>query len=88
MLLQAPFNVWVENKKDLLKGLKPLRRHIFLFRKAMIFCKKTSSHSKGEYQFKGMLKVSTEDASSGTYPTRIASFLIVATPLSTRRCQR
>lgn len=59
MLLQAPFSVWVENKKDLLKELrlKPLRRHIFLYRKAMIFCKKSSTHSKGEYQFKGMLKV-------------------------------
>ncbi len=59
MLLQASFNVWVENKKDILKELrlKPLRRHIFLYRKAMIFCKKTSSYNKGEYQFKGILKV-------------------------------
>lgn len=60
MLLQASFSVWVENKKDILKELrlKPMRRHIFLFRKAMIFCKKTSSHTKVGYQFKGMLKVS------------------------------
>ncbi|XP_065216565.1 guanine nucleotide exchange factor DBS-like isoform X2 [Planococcus citri] len=60
MLLQAPFNVWVENKKDLLKELrlKPLRRHIFLYRKAMLFCKKSSVLGKGEYQFKGILKMS------------------------------
>ena len=69
MLLQAPFNVWVESKKDLLKELrlKPLRRHVFLFRKAIVFCKKASSHSKGEYQFKGMLKVSLECKTSVFY---------------------
>ncbi|XP_039286746.1 guanine nucleotide exchange factor DBS [Nilaparvata lugens] len=59
LLMQGSFNVWTESKKDLLRELrlKPMQRHIFLYQKAMLFCKKTTSH-KSTYHFKHYLKMS------------------------------
>ncbi|XP_054091224.1 uncharacterized protein Mcf2l_1 isoform X2 [Zeugodacus cucurbitae] len=60
LLLQDPFQVWTESKKDLRLRKKPQQRHIFLYQKSMIFCKKTSKpgHNKSTYQFKHQLKMS------------------------------
>ncbi|KAJ3639462.1 hypothetical protein Zmor_002822 [Zophobas morio] len=60
LLLQGSFSVWVENKKDLRLRLKPLRRHIFLYQKSILFCKSVSksSHNKATYHFKHYLKMS------------------------------
>ncbi|XP_017466715.1 PREDICTED: serine-rich adhesin for platelets isoform X2 [Rhagoletis zephyria] len=60
LLLQDPFQVWTESKKDLRLRKKPQQRHIFLYQKSMIFCKKTSKpgHNKSTYQFKHQLKLS------------------------------
>lgn len=56
--MQGSFSVWTESKKDLLRELrlKPMQRHIFLYQKAMLFCKKRASH-KATYHFKHYLKV-------------------------------
>ncbi|XP_060536985.1 guanine nucleotide exchange factor DBS-like isoform X3 [Cylas formicarius] len=60
LLLQGSFNVWVENKKDLRLRLKALRRHLFLYQKALLFCKPVSKaeRNKATYQFKHYLKMS------------------------------
>ncbi|RZF49087.1 hypothetical protein LSTR_LSTR008373 [Laodelphax striatellus] len=59
LLMQGSFNVWTESKKDLLRELrlKQMQRHIFLYQKAILFCKKTTSH-KSTYHFKHYLKMS------------------------------
>ncbi|XP_075216691.1 guanine nucleotide exchange factor DBS-like isoform X2 [Lycorma delicatula] len=59
LLMQGSFSVWTESKKDLLRELrlKPMQRHIFLYQKAMLFCKKRASH-KATYHFKHYLKMS------------------------------
>lgn len=58
--MQGSFSVWTECKKDRLRELrlKPMQRHIFLYQKAMLFCKKTAAHNKANYHFKRILKVS------------------------------
>uniref|UniRef100_A0A1B6D890 DH domain-containing protein n=1 Tax=Clastoptera arizonana TaxID=38151 RepID=A0A1B6D890_9HEMI len=45
LLMQGSFSVWTENKKDRLRELrlKPMQRHIFLYQKAIMFCKKNSN---------------------------------------------
>ncbi|XP_031336912.1 guanine nucleotide exchange factor DBS-like isoform X1 [Photinus pyralis] len=60
LLLQGSFSVWTENKKDLKLRLKPMRRHIFLYQKAVLFCKPTNktTHNKSMYHFKHYLKMS------------------------------
>ncbi|XP_023310608.1 guanine nucleotide exchange factor DBS isoform X2 [Anoplophora glabripennis] len=60
LLLQGSFSVWVENKKDLRLRLKPMRRHLFLYQKALLFCKPVSkaAENKATYQFKHYLKMS------------------------------
>lgn len=60
LLLQGSFSVWVENKKDLRLRLKPLRRHLFLYQKSLVFCKATSKseRNKATYQFKHNLQMS------------------------------
>lgn len=60
LLLQGSFSVWAENKKDIRLRLKPMQRHIFLYQKAMLFCKPASktAHNKATYQFKHFLKMS------------------------------
>jgi len=60
LLLQDSFQVWTETKKDLRLRIKPQHRHIFLYQKAMLFCKQASKtgHNKNTYQFKHYLKMS------------------------------
>lgn len=60
LLLQGSFSVWAENKRDLRLRLKPMQRHIFLYQKAILFCKPASktAHNKATYQFKHYLEMS------------------------------
>ncbi|XP_069678460.1 guanine nucleotide exchange factor DBS [Periplaneta americana] len=62
LLMQGSFSVWTDSKKDRLRELrlKPMQRHIFLYQKAMIFCKKAAKevHNKDTYHFKRYLKMS------------------------------
>ncbi|XP_034943713.1 guanine nucleotide exchange factor DBS-like isoform X2 [Chelonus insularis] len=60
LLLQGSFSVWSSSKRERLLRLKPSQRHIFLYEKAMIFCKhsKPHVHNKVTYQFKRCLKMS------------------------------
>lgn len=60
LLLQDSFQVISDSKKDLRLRLKPQQRHVFLYQKAMLFCKQDtkSGHNKSTYQFKHWLKVS------------------------------
>jgi len=62
LLMQGSFSVWTDSKKDRLRELrlKPMQRHIFLYQKAMLFCKKAAKevHNKDTYHFKRYLKVS------------------------------
>lgn len=62
LLMQGSFSVWTESKKDRLRELrlKPMQRHIFLYQKAMLFCKKITKEgqNKAEYHFKRYLKMS------------------------------
>lgn len=59
LLLQGSFSVWSSSKRERLLRLKPSQRHIFLYEKAMIFCKhsKPQAHNKATYHFKRYLKV-------------------------------
>ncbi|KAJ8670670.1 hypothetical protein QAD02_001929 [Eretmocerus hayati] len=60
LLLQGSFSVWSSSKKDRLIRLKPSQRHIFLYEKAVIFCKhsKPQAHTKATYHYKRYLKTS------------------------------
>ncbi|XP_014297306.1 guanine nucleotide exchange factor DBS isoform X2 [Microplitis demolitor] len=60
LLLQGSFSVWSSSKRERLLRLKPSQRHIFLYEKAMIFCKhsKPQAHNKATYHFKRFLKMS------------------------------
>ncbi|XP_068627026.1 guanine nucleotide exchange factor DBS-like isoform X5 [Battus philenor] len=60
LLLQSSFLVVSENKRDLRLRLRPRRRHIFLYEKAMLFCKPATknSHNKATYHFKHDLQMS------------------------------
>ncbi|XP_011297911.1 guanine nucleotide exchange factor DBS isoform X2 [Fopius arisanus] len=60
LLLQGSFSVWSSSKRERLLRLKPSQRHIFLYEKAMIFCKhsKPQAHNKATYHFKRYLKMS------------------------------
>lgn len=59
--MQGSFLVASENKRDLRLRIRPRRRHIFLYEKAMLFCKPATknSHNKATYHFKHDLQVST-----------------------------
>lgn len=59
LLLQSSFLVVSENKRDLRLRIRPRRRHIFLYEKAMLFCKPATknSHNKATYHFKHDLQV-------------------------------
>lgn len=59
LLLQDSFQVWTD-KKDMRLRLKTQQRHIFLYQKAMLFCKHASKtgHNKSTYQFKHYVKMS------------------------------
>ncbi|XP_040039289.2 guanine nucleotide exchange factor DBS isoform X1 [Gasterosteus aculeatus] len=69
LLMQGSFNVWTDHKKghskvkDLAR-FKPMQRHLFLYDKTMLFCKKreetTDGHEKTpSYSFKHSLKMSS-----------------------------
>ncbi|KOX71191.1 Guanine nucleotide exchange factor DBS [Melipona quadrifasciata] len=60
LLLQSSFSVWSSSKRERLLRLKPSQRHIFLYEKALIFCKhsKPQAHDKATYHFKRYLKMS------------------------------
>ncbi|XP_061385707.1 guanine nucleotide exchange factor DBS-like isoform X4 [Danaus plexippus] len=60
LLLQGSFLVSSENKRDLRLRIRPRRRHIFLYEKAMLFCKPgtKNSHNKATYHFKHDLQMS------------------------------
>uniref|UniRef100_A0A673X3H2 Guanine nucleotide exchange factor DBS-like n=1 Tax=Salmo trutta TaxID=8032 RepID=A0A673X3H2_SALTR len=69
LLMQGSFNVWTDHKKghskvkDLAR-FKPMQRHLFLYNKMLLFCKKreetTDGHEKpsASYGFKHSLKMS------------------------------
>uniref|UniRef100_A0A8B9IWZ5 MCF.2 cell line derived transforming sequence-like 2 n=1 Tax=Amazona collaria TaxID=241587 RepID=A0A8B9IWZ5_9PSIT len=67
LLMQGSFNVWTDHKKghNKVKDLarfKPMQRHLFLYAKMLLFCKKreenTDGHEKtASYSFKNSLKV-------------------------------
>ncbi|XP_015596435.1 guanine nucleotide exchange factor DBS isoform X2 [Cephus cinctus] len=60
LLLQGSFSVWSSSKRERRLRLKPSQRHIFLYEKALIFCKhsKPQAHNKATYHFKRYLKMS------------------------------
>uniref|UniRef100_A0A146KXI3 Guanine nucleotide exchange factor DBS n=4 Tax=Lygus hesperus TaxID=30085 RepID=A0A146KXI3_LYGHE len=62
LLMQGGFSVWTDSKKDRFKKelrlIKPMQRHLFLYQKAILFCKKTPIHSKVNYHFKRLIKMS------------------------------
>ncbi|XP_074525301.1 guanine nucleotide exchange factor DBS isoform X6 [Halichoeres trimaculatus] len=69
LLMQGSFNVWTDHKKghskvkDLAR-FKPMQRHLFLYDKMLLFCKKREETSDGHektpsYSFKHSLKMSS-----------------------------
>ncbi|XP_072517043.1 guanine nucleotide exchange factor DBS isoform X2 [Salminus brasiliensis] len=68
LLMQGSFNVWTDHKKghNKVKDLarfKPMQRHLFLYNKMILFCKKREETSDGHekspsYSFKHSLKMS------------------------------
>ncbi|KAG2462944.1 ECT2 protein, partial [Polypterus senegalus] len=69
LLMQGSFNVWTDHKKghNKVKDLarfKPMQRHLFLYNKMLLFCKKrdetVDGHEKSpSYSFKHSLKMSS-----------------------------
>ena len=64
LLMQGAFNVWTAHKKDKIRDIrfKPMQRHIFLYGKIVLFCKKKDDPQhveKAAYIFKNSLDVST-----------------------------
>ncbi|XP_047230304.1 guanine nucleotide exchange factor DBS isoform X2 [Girardinichthys multiradiatus] len=68
LLMQGSFNVWTDHKKghskvkDLAR-FKPMQRHLFLYDKMLLFCKKREETTEGHektpsYSFKHSLKMS------------------------------
>ncbi|XP_037837071.1 guanine nucleotide exchange factor DBS isoform X4 [Kryptolebias marmoratus] len=68
LLMQGSFNVWTDHKKghskvkDLAR-FKPMQRHLFLYDKMLLFCKKREESAEGHektptYSFKHLLKMS------------------------------
>ncbi|KAM4693475.1 putative guanine nucleotide exchange factor MCF2L2 [Discoglossus pictus] len=69
LLMQGSFNVWTDHKKghNKVKDLarfKPMQRHLFLYAKTLLFCKKREDNSEGHekspsYSFKHAIKMSS-----------------------------
>ncbi|KAM6921712.1 guanine nucleotide exchange factor DBS [Xenentodon cancila] len=68
LLMQGSFNIWTDHKKghskvkDLAR-FKPMQRHLFLYDKMLLFCKKREETTEGHektpsYSFKHSLKMS------------------------------
>lgn len=59
LLMQGSFSIWTESKKIRELRLTPMHRHIFLYRKAILFCKKENKeNNKATYHFKRYLQMS------------------------------
>ncbi|XP_030304993.1 proto-oncogene DBL isoform X2 [Calypte anna] len=67
VLMQGSFSVWTGHRKGPTKmkdlaRFKPMQRHLFLYEKALVFCKKREDHGDGydktsSYSFKHFLKM-------------------------------
>ncbi|KAG8144635.1 hypothetical protein E2320_013107 [Naja naja] len=67
VLMQGSFSVWVGHRKGPTKmkdlaRFKPMQRHLFLYEKALVFCKKREEHcdsydKRSSYSFKHFLKM-------------------------------
>uniref|UniRef100_A0A8C5WYM8 MCF2 protein n=2 Tax=Laticauda laticaudata TaxID=8630 RepID=A0A8C5WYM8_LATLA len=67
VLMQGSFSVWVGHQKGPTKmkdlaRFKPMQRHLFLYEKALVFCKKREEHcdsydKRSSYSFKHFLKM-------------------------------
>uniref|UniRef100_F7BF74 MCF.2 cell line derived transforming sequence n=1 Tax=Monodelphis domestica TaxID=13616 RepID=F7BF74_MONDO len=68
ILMQGSFSVWISHRKGSTKmkdfaRFKPMQRHLFLYEKALVFCKRRDEHGDGHdktpfYSFKHYLKMS------------------------------
>ncbi|XP_076323895.1 guanine nucleotide exchange factor DBS isoform X2 [Tachypleus tridentatus] len=60
LLLQGPFSVWMERKKDRIRDLrfKPQQRFIFLYEQLVLLTKKCGRDEHPTYAFKNALKTS------------------------------
>uniref|UniRef100_A0A4W5QIH4 MCF.2 cell line derived transforming sequence a n=1 Tax=Hucho hucho TaxID=62062 RepID=A0A4W5QIH4_9TELE len=68
VLMQGSFSVWISHKKGPtrmkeLTRFKPTQRHLFLYERALLFCKRREEHGEGadktpSYSFKHCLKMS------------------------------
>uniref|UniRef100_A0A8C7UIV3 MCF.2 cell line derived transforming sequence a n=1 Tax=Oncorhynchus mykiss TaxID=8022 RepID=A0A8C7UIV3_ONCMY len=68
VLMQGSFSVWISHKKGPtrmkeLARFKPMQRHLFLYERALLFCKRREEHGEGadktpSYSFKHCLKMS------------------------------
>uniref|UniRef100_A0A8C5GCA3 MCF.2 cell line derived transforming sequence a n=1 Tax=Gouania willdenowi TaxID=441366 RepID=A0A8C5GCA3_GOUWI len=67
VLMQGSFSVWISHKKGPtrmkeLARFKPMQRHLFLYEKALLLCKRREEHGEGadktpSYSFKHCLKM-------------------------------
>ncbi|KAG8448425.1 hypothetical protein GDO86_015500 [Hymenochirus boettgeri] len=67
ILMQGSFSVWITHKKGPTKmkelaRFKPMQRHLFLYERALVFCKKREEYGDGHdktpsYSFKHILKM-------------------------------
>uniref|UniRef100_A0A3Q3JJ39 MCF.2 cell line derived transforming sequence a n=1 Tax=Monopterus albus TaxID=43700 RepID=A0A3Q3JJ39_MONAL len=67
VLMQGSFSVWISHKKGPtrmkeLARFKPMQRHLFLYERALLFCKRREEHGDGHdktpsYSFKHYLKM-------------------------------
>ncbi|XP_068107095.1 proto-oncogene DBL isoform X3 [Hyperolius riggenbachi] len=67
ILMQGSFSVWITHKKGTTKmkelaRFKPMQRHLFLYERALVFCKRREEHGDGHdktpsYSFKHFLKM-------------------------------
>uniref|UniRef100_A0A3Q1IXC5 MCF.2 cell line derived transforming sequence a n=1 Tax=Anabas testudineus TaxID=64144 RepID=A0A3Q1IXC5_ANATE len=67
VLMQGSFSVWLSHKKGAtrmkeLARFKPMQRHLFLYERALLFCKRREEHGDGcdktpSYSFKHCLKM-------------------------------
>ena len=65
LLMQGSFNVWTEHKREKIKDirLRPMQRHLFLYEKAVLLCKRkedTQHVDRDVFSFKNMLRVSVK----------------------------
>lgn len=61
LLMQGNFNVWTEHKHEKIRDIrfKPMHRHVFLYERAIIMCKRKEDSQNGDrdvFSFKNMLR--------------------------------